>query len=215
MIPVRVGNSILDHDHAELSCLLEELHALWINRCGLHAVLSGLIRFEDALCAHFAIEETILEGCAYAGLPQHRIQHQSFLTEVSAFRQRLTGQEEPESHACPPGPLNTFDIASRLSDLLYAHELVEDSAYIPALILLPQIPEEVIRRSLSPLMEKAAQLKTGPQPPLHPANSPALTPQPAHALTRLAREMAGGGLKPEQVAAEFLPYWLKWSGSDG
>lgn len=205
MIPVRVGNSILDHDHAELSCLLEDLHALWINRCGLRALLAGLIRFEDALCAHFAIEEAILGGCGYPGLAHHKGQHRAFLGEVATFRKALAEGNHPEDGR----PLHGFDIASRLSDLLYAHELVEDSSYIPALAVLPDVPEDVIRQRLSPLVEEAAQLKTAPQPILHAADAPALTPQATHALTRLTREMAGGGLKPEQVAADFLPYWVE------
>lgn len=205
MIPVRVGNSILDHDHAGLSCLLEDLHALWINRCGLQAALHSLIRFEDALCAHFAIEETILAGCAYTGLPQHQIQHRTFLTEVATLRRALAGLDSPNGQ----GPLHTFDIASRLSDLLYAHELVEDSAYIPALALLPDPPQERSRQTLSTLMTEVTQLKTASQPPLHPADAPPLTPQAPHALTRLAQYVADGSLKPEQVAADFLPYWLE------
>ncbi|WP_019646789.1 bacteriohemerythrin [Novispirillum itersonii] len=208
MIPVRVGNSILDHDHAELSCLLEDLHALWINRCGGAAILTGLIRFEEVLCAHFAVEEAILRGCAYAGLAHHQAQHRAFLTEVAHFRRQLSPHPVTEGER----PLHAFDIASRLSDLLYAHELVEDSAYVPALLAPPAIAAETIDQSLTPLVQEAAALKTrqpDPMPPTLASNAPALTPQAAHALSRLIRGLAGGELVPEQIATEFLPYWLE------
>lgn len=211
MIPVRIGNSIIDHGHAQLSCLLEELHALWINQCGLEAMLAGLIRFEEALCAHFAIEEAILRGCGYADLDQHARQHKDFLAEVADCRHRLSGAGLATSYDSGMVPFRPFDAASKLSDLLYAHELVEDSAYVSALTsATPRIDADAISASLDPLVEQAKTLSAAPLLSALPkASEAALTPQAAHALSMLVRHLATGEVKPQQVATDFLPYWLE------
>lgn len=116
---VKVGNAVLDDGHQSLAEHLRQLHDCWRRAPDRDDMLAAFESFVALLRSHFETEEVILRGAGYSGMEDHAAKHDAV---VQAVADVVSGLRETAS-------LSGYHAASVIADLLYDHELVEDSEY--------------------------------------------------------------------------------------
>lgn len=90
-----VGNAAVDHEHAELIGLINDLHATMQKSGTQEHVLDGLGEIYVQISAHFALEEKIMRDAKYAGYASHKGDHESLLDQLLDI---MDGVEEDGSY---------------------------------------------------------------------------------------------------------------------
>lgn len=117
----RTGNAVLDEEHIRLSEVLSNLQEL----CRDHSekvfpkIQTALLLFLDHLTAHFALEEAVLRQAGYENLPDHAKGHADLIAETTTLIKSIQG-ETPE---------NPMSVLTRIEDIIFEHELINDSDY--------------------------------------------------------------------------------------
>jgi len=78
----RTGIASVDHEHAALIALLNQLHAATLAHAGAAAMAGFLGDLHDAIAAHFALEETLMQQSGYTGYAAHKADHERLLDEI-------------------------------------------------------------------------------------------------------------------------------------
>lgn len=80
-----LGNEALDHEHKELIGLINAVHEK-IERTGEKGnqvkILDGLAEIQNAVGAHFALEEKEMVVLKYQNFPAHKADHEKLLDEI-------------------------------------------------------------------------------------------------------------------------------------
>lgn len=80
-----LGNEALDHEHKELIGLINAVHEK-IERAGEEdnqaRILDGLTEIQNAVGAHFALEEKEMVILKYQNFPAHKADHEKLLDEI-------------------------------------------------------------------------------------------------------------------------------------
>ncbi len=80
-----LGNEALDHEHKELIRLINAVHEK-VERAGEEdnqaMILDGLAEIQNAVSAHFALEEKEMQALAYQNFPAHKADHEKLLDEI-------------------------------------------------------------------------------------------------------------------------------------
>ncbi len=113
------GNSIIDEDHRTLTESLKAIETHLRDGIDRPALIRHLRDFLEQVSGHFTVEEAIMRGAGYARAREHANTHHTLLSTMNT----LIGTLEND----PPAP--TMAVCDRVIDLLFEHELVEDSDY--------------------------------------------------------------------------------------
>ena len=118
-----IGIDEIDKQHEALFDHLDLLHD-YVRRGQSRSAISGTLRFlESYVIEHFDNEARYMKQYRYPEMLQHKAEHETFLKDVTAFREKyisLTSQNE----------MTTFlglDIVRRLNDWLNNHVLTVDT----------------------------------------------------------------------------------------
>jgi len=117
-----LGIPQFDEHHRHLVDLLNAVYHASIDescRGSLGAVIRNLVEYAQY---HFAAEEEAMTVSDYAGLAQHRAEHEQFGAMVEAFQHELAGGRDVSA-----------DLLSFLGNWLFDHILVVDAQYCSAL----------------------------------------------------------------------------------
>ena len=82
-----VGIPHLDAQHKQLFALIQELHSAMLKGQARAAIGGILDRLIDYTVKHFTAEEATMRNKNYAGLPQHKMIHDQFTSQVKKFQQ--------------------------------------------------------------------------------------------------------------------------------
>jgi hemerythrin-like metal-binding protein len=116
----KTGNRFIDADHARLATMIRHAAALAREDAVGDEFLSILQDFRNLLALHFDIEEVIVGGAGYASVAQHQQRHAEILTDIDALLSGLA-TDSPTSAK--------FASIDRMEQVLFDHEIVEDSLY--------------------------------------------------------------------------------------
>jgi hemerythrin-like metal-binding protein len=114
---LNVGIGTIDEHHRYLFDLLNDLHAVVVNKRGARQV-ARLVKALDAYAKiHFRAEEQMMAHYGYEGMDRQLHQHHAFEEKISEFYEEL--------HANPM--VAQFDVLTYLRDWLIGHIRVEDA----------------------------------------------------------------------------------------
>lgn len=117
---LKIGIDIIDEHHRYLFDLINDLHAVVINKRGTRQV-ARLIKSLDAYAkVHFRAEEQMMEHYGYAEMGRQLNQHHAFEAKIAEFYEEL--------HVNPL--VAQFDVLSYLKDWLINHIRVEDARLV-------------------------------------------------------------------------------------
>lgn len=115
-----VGDASLDVQHKLLVTLVEGVVA-GLNRGEPDAVLHHqMAEFHSALASHFAAEEGELAACGFRGAQDHAVKHVEVLARLD---QAIAAFNQVTSTAA------RFAILNEIEDVLYGHEIEDDTEY--------------------------------------------------------------------------------------
>lgn len=77
-----VGVDAVDHEHREMIGLINELDDAMGNDADHATVVAALGEIYARISAHFALEEKIMRDARYAGLAEHKQDHELLLDEL-------------------------------------------------------------------------------------------------------------------------------------
>ncbi len=120
-----VGLEELDDDHKTLVRVINQLadNAGKAGQAGaLRQCIFALVRYAEF---HFAREEHVMKTCGFAELPEHKVEHEDFTTQIQA----LAGRFEADPDAAAP-EIND-QLLDYLKNWLTHHILIVDMAYRP------------------------------------------------------------------------------------
>jgi hemerythrin len=119
-----VGVVALDDDHKKLIGIINQLHFEMEeghDKKVLGAVLDQLV---DYAKSHFAREESMLFRANYPDAPEHRMEHERFIREITALRERFSNA---------PAATLDMELMSFLRNWLDNHVEGADKKYGPFL----------------------------------------------------------------------------------
>lgn len=106
----------LDHQHEEITVLLNALYAAYCSRTPRAETAKALGRLILAVARHFRAEEKLMSNSAYPGLEAHAAEHSRLARRVRAFQKEFhAGRAEL-----------TDELIRSLADWLRDHMLVSD-----------------------------------------------------------------------------------------
>jgi hemerythrin-like metal-binding protein len=88
------GVAAIDHQHAQLVAIINELYALVLKRdtsATLAKVFDKLVRYTDE---HFASEEKLFAEHGYPKLEEHRIHHEDFKRRIAEYGAGIGGRND-------------------------------------------------------------------------------------------------------------------------
>ena len=118
-----VGVKTIDHQHAGLFAMVNELHTAMMNGQAKNVVGSLLEKLVKYTVEHFAYEERMMEAAKYPSLVAHRAHHADLTRQVGDFMARYKRGD---------GAVN-IELLQFLSDWLTKHIQREDKQYSPFL----------------------------------------------------------------------------------
>jgi len=119
-----VGVVALDDDHKKLIGIINQLHFEIEDahdKQVLGAVLDQLVEYSKS---HFAREESLLFQAGYPDAPEHKMEHEWFIHEITALRERF---------ASAPATTLDMELMKFLRNWLGAHVEGADKKYGPFL----------------------------------------------------------------------------------
>ncbi|MCL2189601.1 MAG: hemerythrin family protein [Defluviitaleaceae bacterium] len=109
------GNTQVDEEHKEIFRLVETL----IKAAGGEDSVESTIDFLAGYTVnHFKHEEKLMKESAYSMMPIHKKQHEDFVAQVLALRERVLNETDPEK--------NNADIQKIIINWLTDHVLGSD-----------------------------------------------------------------------------------------
>ncbi len=127
-----VGVPILDSDHQALFRIVNQLHDFsetGATQDTLGIIFGNLVAYIDF---HFAREEKIMKACSFPALEAHAEEHAEFAHFIHDARERYAGIPDPDI---------TRELLEYLKIWLNSHILIQDMAYKPYVLAVPQIDE--------------------------------------------------------------------------
>lgn len=112
------GIGSVDHEHRELVRLLNDVVAMLDKDADHDEVLDALGEVNAKISAHFALEETIMQGANYVDLEPHKEDHERLLDEI---RDIMDAYEEGDYES------RRDDFVIRLSNWFVTHFSTMDS----------------------------------------------------------------------------------------
>jgi hemerythrin-like metal-binding protein len=91
-----VGVPAVDHEHRELIGLINALHREMIADPSGAPVAESLGEIHAAISAHFALEEKIMQECAYAEYGPHKADHERLLDEIREIMDLCEERARPD-----------------------------------------------------------------------------------------------------------------------
>ena len=84
-----LGVASVDHEHAELIALINELHEAAEAGCQYDDVLDALGEIFAQISAHFALEEKFMRDSEYAAYDEHKTDHERLLDQLRDIMDRV------------------------------------------------------------------------------------------------------------------------------
>ncbi|OAN48009.1 hypothetical protein A6A04_04420 [Paramagnetospirillum marisnigri] len=112
------GNQLIDRQHRAISEIIAR--AAESVRNGGEGFTDAVLNFYDALAAHFALEGVIFRGAGFDAADEHDKAHAAILDRVRAI---IDAQDVTQGTSVRHAAID------ELEQILYDHELLEDSAY--------------------------------------------------------------------------------------
>ena len=78
-----VGNAAVDHEHAEMIALINELHDATQRNAKHDHVVECLGEIYAQISAHFALEEKMMRDAHYADYLEHKDDHEGLLDQLA------------------------------------------------------------------------------------------------------------------------------------
>jgi hemerythrin-like metal-binding protein len=94
----RTGIASVDHEHAELIALINRLYAA-LEQHDAPAVTGFLGDLHDAIAAHFALEETLMQASRYPGYAAHKADHERLLDDIRDIMDEHDAGSSPDPAA--------------------------------------------------------------------------------------------------------------------
>jgi hemerythrin-like metal-binding protein len=114
-----LGIKMIDHDHAEISCMVLELK-LWLADGKPWSLTGALLRnLARATASHFVLEEAMMGAAQYPRLPLHHLNHQLMMEQMQALTVRSR----------KGGVLSDDPLLDLLSESHFAHVQNEDLSF--------------------------------------------------------------------------------------
>jgi len=115
-----IGIEQIDKQHRELLDRMDLLRDAMRRGKSRETIHSTLRFLENYVIEHFTTEERYMQRYSYPGLLTHRAEHEKFLKDLAAYREKFTALEAQ-------GELTTFlglDIVRKLNDW-FANHIIE------------------------------------------------------------------------------------------
>ena len=113
----RTGIGSVDYEHAELIALINRLYAA-LEQHDASAATRFLGDLHDAIAAHFALEETLMQASRYPGYARHKADHERLLDEI---------RDIMDEHDEGPSPDPATTLRPRLENWFMRHFQTEDA----------------------------------------------------------------------------------------
>ncbi len=84
-----LGVASVDHEHAELIALINELHEAAEAGCRYDDVVDALGEIFAQISAHFALEEKFMRDSGYAAYDEHKTDHERLLDQLRDIMDRV------------------------------------------------------------------------------------------------------------------------------
>ncbi|MDA0340217.1 MAG: bacteriohemerythrin [Proteobacteria bacterium] len=85
----RIGIAEIDHEHAEMIALINQLHRDLGANAGLEPALACLGEIHSRITAHFALEEKLMRTLGYPRLTVHKEDHETLLDQILDILDRV------------------------------------------------------------------------------------------------------------------------------
>jgi hemerythrin len=121
---ITLGIEDVDKQHQELLDRMDLLRDYMRRGQSRDAVSDTLKFLETYVVEHFATEVRYMQQYRYPGMPQHKAEHETFLRDLTAFKEKFTSLQAQ-------GETTTFlgvDIVRKLNTWFTEHIATEDKA---------------------------------------------------------------------------------------